>query len=139
LHKIRRRDRKISYLKIGQRAWQNCSDVRKIRSATVRVKWGVSIVENRRRKKFCNAGHQAGVSETLEFILKKYPAEVQEKLVRNIFLTGAPVQIPGVRARIETDLREMRPFKSEFRVCEALNPVTDAWRGARKFAQVSMS
>ncbi len=110
----------------------------KIASATVCVNGGLESLRKEEEKKFCNAAHQAGVSETLEFILKKYPAEVQEKLVRNIFLTGAPVQIPGVRARIETDLREMRPFKSEFRVCEALNPVTDAWRGARKFAQVSM-
>ena len=81
-------------------------------------------------------GHdQAGVSETIEFILKKFSPEVQDKLVRNIFLTGAPLKIPGIRARLETDLREMRPFKSEFRVTEALNPVLDAWRGAQKFAQ----
>ncbi len=81
-------------------------------------------------------GHdQAGVSESLEFILKKYSPEVQEKLVRNIFLTGALVQLPGICQRLETDLREMRPFKSDFRVTVASNPTMDAWRGAQKFAK----
>jgi actin-related protein len=67
--------------------------------------------------------------------LKKYSPEVQEKLVQNIFLTGALVQIPGICQRLETDLMEMRPFKSNFRVCVASNPALDAWKGAQKFAR----
>ena len=78
---------------------------------------------------------QAGVAETLEFILKKYSPEVQEKLVLNIFLTGALCKIPGLEQRFETDLREMRPFKSKFRVSVASNPSLDAWRGAQTFAR----
>ena len=67
--------------------------------------------------------------------MKKYSPEIQEKLVQNIFLTGALVQIPGICQRLETDLMEMRPFKSNFRVCVASNPALDAWKGAQKFAR----
>ena len=48
-------------------------------------------------------GHeQAGISETLEFILKKYTAENQEKLVQNIFVTGALAKIPGFKVIMHT-------------------------------------
>ncbi len=43
LHKIGRRDRKISIGKIGQTAWQNRSDMTKIGSATVRVNGGLVL------------------------------------------------------------------------------------------------
>ena len=42
LHKIGRRDRKISIGKIGRTAWQNQLDMTKIGSATVRVNGGLS-------------------------------------------------------------------------------------------------
>merc|ERR1712088_1129665 len=45
-------------------------------------------------------GHeQAGISETIEFILKKFSPDVQQKLVSNIFITGAVASIPGIRSR----------------------------------------
>ena len=35
-------------------------------------------------------GHdQAGISETIEFILGKYPANVQKDLAANVFVTGS--------------------------------------------------
>ena len=35
-------------------------------------------------------GHdQAGISETIEFVLGKYPAEVQGALAANVFVTGS--------------------------------------------------
>ena len=43
LHKIGRRDRKISIGKIGRTAWQNRSDMTKIGSATVRVNGGLEF------------------------------------------------------------------------------------------------
>ena len=55
---------------------------------------------------------QAGISETVEFILKRFPEDVQQKLVENVFLTGALASLPGLRQRLEADLMAVRPFKS---------------------------
>ena len=38
---------------------------------------------------------QAGVSETLDFILKKYDEETSARLASNVFVTGAAAKLPG--------------------------------------------
>lgn len=83
-------------------------------------------------------GHdQAGISETIEFILNRFPEDVQQKLVENVFVTGALASLPGLKQRLETDLMAARPFKSRFGVTVAQNPSADAWNGAKKFANAS--
>ena len=85
-------------------------------------------------------GHeQAGISETIEFILKKFSASEQSKLVSDVFLTGSLSCLPGIKSRLEKDLKEMRPFKSSFNVRTAKFPSADAWNGAKKFANTSPS
>ena len=80
-------------------------------------------------------GHeQAGISETVEFILKKFSPAIQEKLVSNVFVTGSLAGLPGIKTRLEKDLKQMRPFKSSFNVTIAKYPSADAWNGAKKFA-----
>lgn len=37
-------------------------------------------------------------------------------LVQNVFLTGGNMMYPGMKARIEKELLEMRPFQSAFQV-----------------------
>ncbi|XP_042299487.1 actin-related protein 5 [Sceloporus undulatus] len=77
---------------------------------------------------------QAGIAETMQFVLDRYPKEQQEKLVQNVFLTGGNMMYPGMKARIHKELLEMRPFQSSFQVHLASNPVLDAWYGAREWA-----
>ncbi|XP_021776754.2 actin-related protein 5 isoform X2 [Papio anubis] len=77
---------------------------------------------------------QAGIAETLQYILDRYPKDVQETLVQNVFLTGGNTMYPGMKARMEKELLEMRPFQSSFQVQLASNPVLDAWYGARDWA-----
>ncbi|XP_017524506.3 actin-related protein 5 isoform X4 [Manis javanica] len=77
---------------------------------------------------------QAGIAETLQYILNRYPKDLQEMLVQNVFLTGGNMMYPGMKARIEKELLEMRPFQSAFQVQLASNPVLDAWYGARDWA-----
>ena len=43
---------------------------------------------------------QAGISETLDFILKKYDAETSQALAKNVFVTGAPAQLPGLKGKL---------------------------------------
>lgn len=76
---------------------------------------------------------EAGIAETIAFILKLYPADVQLRLVNNVFLTGGSATFPGLLGRLERELREIRPFGSSFQVNIAKNPNLDAWYGARDF------
>ena len=77
---------------------------------------------------------QAGISETLDFILKKYDVETSAKLAANVFVTGAPAKLPGLVDRIATDLVSHRPFGSISHVTAASDPTMDAFRGMQTFA-----
>ncbi|XP_075757454.1 actin-related protein 5 isoform X2 [Pelodiscus sinensis] len=77
---------------------------------------------------------QAGIAETMQYVLDRYPKEQQAVLVQNVFLTGGNTMYPGLKARIEKELLEMRPFQSSFQVHFASSPILDAWYGARDWA-----
>ena len=76
---------------------------------------------------------EAGIAETIEYILKRYTPEQQNRLVGNIFLTGGSAAFPGLVDRLQRELREIRPFQSKFQVNKAKNTSLDAWYGARDF------
>ncbi|XP_011299255.1 actin-related protein 5 [Fopius arisanus] len=76
---------------------------------------------------------EAGIAETIDFVLKLYPEDVQSRLVNNVFLTGGPAKLPGLHERLKRELREIRPFGTSFRITIAKNPALDAWYGARNF------
>ncbi|XP_071968255.1 actin-related protein 5 isoform X1 [Engystomops pustulosus] len=77
---------------------------------------------------------QAGLAETMQFVLDRYPQEVQQEMVQNVFLTGGNVMYPGIKARMEKELLQMRPFGSTFQVSLASHPVLDTWKGASDWA-----
>lgn len=77
------------------------------------------------------------MAETIDYVLKLFPAEDHQKLVDNIFLTGGVVKLPGLIERLNKELMEMRPFESTFSAKIAKDPSLDAWNGARKFATTS--
>lgn len=76
---------------------------------------------------------EAGIAETIEFVLKRYAPEVQMRLTNNFFLTGGPASYPGLLDRLKRELKEIRPFGSSFKVNIAKNTSLDAWYGARDF------
>lgn len=55
-------------------------------------------------------------------------------VVQNVFVTGAAAQFPGFDDRVETDLRCIRPYQSQFRVIPARDKELDAWRGAASWS-----
>uniref|UniRef100_UPI00398F6402 actin-related protein 5 isoform X2 n=1 Tax=Pristiophorus japonicus TaxID=55135 RepID=UPI00398F6402 len=57
---------------------------------------------------------QAGIAETLQYVLDRYPKEQQDELVQNVFLTGGNILYPGMKTRMERELLAMRPFQSSF-------------------------
>eukprot|EP00057_Strongylocentrotus_purpuratus_P007614 XP_011662088.1 PREDICTED: actin-related protein 5 [Strongylocentrotus purpuratus] len=77
---------------------------------------------------------QGGMAETMEYVLRQYEPETQDKLVQNVFVTGGNLSYPNMVERIEHELRAMRPFQSLFNVKRAGNPSLDAWCGAAKWA-----
>ncbi|KAK1156264.1 actin-related protein 5-like [Acipenser oxyrinchus oxyrinchus] len=77
---------------------------------------------------------QAGIVETVQYVLDRYPKEQQGALVQNVLLTGGNLMYPGMRERLERELLAIRPFQSHFQVRMASNPVLDAWYGARDWA-----
>ena len=81
-------------------------------------------------------GHdQAGISETIEFVLAKYPPPVQKALAADVFVTGSLASLPGMRERLLCDLRKMRPAGDPIGVTVAADPAGDAWKGGRDFAR----
>uniref|UniRef100_A0A182JXK8 Actin-related protein 5 n=1 Tax=Anopheles christyi TaxID=43041 RepID=A0A182JXK8_9DIPT len=77
--------------------------------------------------------YEAGLSETIDFVLKLFPIEQRGCLVENIFLTGGCSKIRGLKERLSREMREMLPFESRFEIEIARDPVLDAWNGASKF------
>lgn len=51
----------------------------------------------------------------------------------NVLLTGGCACIPGIRDRVEADLRSVRPFKSEINVTVSSDPVYSSWMGAKQW------
>lgn len=82
---------------------------------------------------------QTGIAETMQYVLERYSKEQQALLVQNVFLTGGNAMYPGLKARVQKELLEMRPFQSSFQVHLASSPTLDAWYGARDWAVEHMT
>lgn len=106
---------------------------------------------------------EAGLAETIAYVLKMYSPEdqvnsilpmmcemfvihhnfspffffflFQDKLVSNIFLTGGCAYLPGLKERLECELRAIRPFQSKFHIRISKDPSLSAWNGACEFAR----
>lgn len=77
---------------------------------------------------------EAGIIETIDFVLKLFTADEQLLLANNVFVTGGCAQLSGLKARIERELMSIRPFQTPYKVILAENSTLDAWNGARDMA-----
>ena len=59
---------------------------------------------------------QMGIMETIEYMMREYPEDVQKRLAMNVFVTGGPANLPGIDERIKRELGSCLPFDSPFRV-----------------------
>lgn len=80
---------------------------------------------------------EAGIIETIDFVLKLFTADEQQLLADNVFVTGGCARLPGLKARIERELMSIRPFQTTFKVIVAENSTQDAWNGARDMANAT--
>ncbi|ELT93653.1 hypothetical protein CAPTEDRAFT_223173 [Capitella teleta] len=76
---------------------------------------------------------QAGIAETISFVLKKFTAEEQTAMTQRVFLTGSCSSFPSFEERLSKELQEMLPFQSKFSVHKAQDPVLGPWKGACKW------
>ncbi|XP_076054640.1 actin-related protein 5 isoform X2 [Oratosquilla oratoria] len=79
---------------------------------------------------------QGGLAATIQYVLGLVDAPTQQRLVDNIFITGGPASLVGLKSRVEKELLACRPFQSKFNVSIAKNPLLDSWYGGRKQASV---
>lgn len=77
---------------------------------------------------------QSGITETMDFVLHKYPPDVQLRLVNNVVVTGGNTSFPNFTERLRSDLQSVRPFQSTFKIHDTVDPLLDAWKGAAAWA-----
>ncbi|XP_077244016.1 actin-related protein 5 [Tasmannia lanceolata] len=80
---------------------------------------------------------QAGLNEMAGISIRRLPLNddsVKERITNSILMTGGSCLFPGMDARLEAEIRKIRPYLSPIRVVRASNPVLDAWRGAATYA-----
>lgn len=54
---------------------------------------------------------------------------------QNVFITGAPAQLPGLIPRLHSALRPILPPEMPLEIVSADKPVLDAWQGMADFAK----
>lgn len=75
--------------------------------------------------------NQEGLAGMLSYVLRNYDPSTQDRMIKNIFLTGCPSMLPGFKQRLETELMALLPFQSVFNVSMADDAFADGWLGAR--------
>ncbi|KAI0770954.1 actin-like protein Arp5p [Trametes elegans] len=77
----------------------------------------------------------AGLGEVLQNVLARFPDAEKGRLVRNVFLTGGPSQLPNLAPRLHAALRPVLPPEMPLAVARAADAAGDAWRGMADFAR----
>lgn len=77
---------------------------------------------------------EAGIIETIDFVLKLFTYDEQLLLANNVFVTGGCAQLSGLKERIERELMSIRPFQTPYKVVVAQQTTLDAWNGAKDMA-----
>ncbi|XP_031622283.1 actin-related protein 5 [Contarinia nasturtii] len=77
---------------------------------------------------------EAGITETIDYVLKQFSPEDQLLLAQNIFLTGGCANFKGLKERLNREMMQIRPFQTAYNVVVAKNVNLDAWCGAQQFA-----
>ncbi|KAF0920976.1 hypothetical protein E2562_037891 [Oryza meyeriana var. granulata] len=82
---------------------------------------------------------QAGIDEMVSISLRRLMEDesVKERLCQSILVTGGCSLIPGMIPRLESGIRQFRPYLAPLKLVRAADPLLDAWRGAAAFAASS--
>jgi len=76
----------------------------------------------------------AGLGEVIQNVLTRFSESDKGRLVKNVFLTGAPSQLPGLVPRLHATLRPILSPGMGIEVVRAADATLDAWRGMATFS-----
>ncbi|PSS06632.1 hypothetical protein PHLCEN_2v3588 [Hermanssonia centrifuga] len=79
----------------------------------------------------------AGLGEVLQNVLSRFSDAEKGRLVKNVFVSGGPSQLPGLIDRLNLSLRPILPPDMPLEVVQAADPCNDSWRGMADFAQTA--
>ncbi|TFK28342.1 chromatin remodeling complex subunit [Coprinopsis marcescibilis] len=77
----------------------------------------------------------AGIDESIQNIFNRFSESEKARLVKNIFLTGTPSQLPGIIPRLHNSLRPILDPDIPIQIVRAADPSLDAWKGMASFSQ----
>ncbi|PCH33044.1 chromatin remodeling complex subunit [Wolfiporia cocos MD-104 SS10] len=77
----------------------------------------------------------AGLGEVLQSVLSRFPDQEKGRLVKNVFVTGGPSQLPGLLPRLQATLRPILPPEMPLEIVRAADPFLDTWKGMAAFAK----
>ncbi|KAH9891307.1 actin-like protein Arp5p [Cubamyces lactineus] len=77
----------------------------------------------------------AGLGEVLQNVLARFSDQDKGRLVKNVFLTGGPAQLPNLIPRLHATLRPILPPEMPLEIVRAADSARDAWRGMADFAK----
>ena len=78
---------------------------------------------------------EMGIPEAIHLAVSLCPEESQPHLYRNVVLTGGCAHFPGIRQRVEDELRRLVPDEYDVRVSLPDNPTTTAWKGGKRLVR----
>ncbi|MCQ2816325.1 MAG: hypothetical protein MJ252_03565 [archaeon] len=79
---------------------------------------------------------QAGLTELITKIFKSINSvDTQRNLIGNVFLTGGNLKIRNIKERLAYELREYIPVDMNINISLADDPLLDAWKGGKDFAE----
>lgn len=76
---------------------------------------------------------KAGLSETIECVVKQFNKEDQRKLLGNVFLCGGNMSYKNIERRIYNEIRGFADYDIDVKVNKSKNTLNDCWNGLRKF------
>lgn len=77
---------------------------------------------------------QAGLPEVCATAVQALPEQLHGLLYSNVLLTGGASRLPGLRERLERELRSLTPQEYGLHVLLPEEPLTFAWKGGSQFA-----
>ncbi|OSX68099.1 hypothetical protein POSPLADRAFT_1128328 [Postia placenta MAD-698-R-SB12] len=77
----------------------------------------------------------AGLGEIMQNVLSRFSDQEKGRLVKNVFVTGGPSQLPELVPRMQAMLRPILPPEMPLEIVRAADPMSDAWKGMADFAK----
>eukprot|EP00828_Plagiopyla_frontata_P027736 TRINITY_DN3597_c0_g1_i3.p1 TRINITY_DN3597_c0_g1~~TRINITY_DN3597_c0_g1_i3.p1 ORF type:complete len:554 (-),score=92.69 TRINITY_DN3597_c0_g1_i3:60-1721(-) len=77
---------------------------------------------------------QSGLTSTMQFIIQKYPKEIQQQLLQNIVICGGGAKVKGIQQRVRQDLISANNVGVEVNVSLGGN-MEETWKGMKQWSE----